>query len=266
MNRSYNLFTDTEMLLPDPSDIQAKLDPDSPLFGLIEEAYLLFGGPKPTSTEVCAHCCMRPEIEDDFFNPQIRELPLQYIRDWFGAAYDSAGIAKATWAYLLPRILEILAAGDEPSSVGLEVSLSRFGTGNRANWTDKQWSVLDRFQREFLCLKIGHGNEPLDDLLCMFRLAGWPLGGLVEQVASMPTTVLTERLWQDWCAHHVPGREAIWVTAFWESPDSEAVFDFYTSAPLHERISSLGLSETGDTELAAKAMAVANIIELHAFG
>ena len=245
------------------SDIQAKLDPDDPWFGLIEEAYCVFDYPKPTSTEVCIRCCMDRKIENDFFNPPIRELPLRYVQDWFFAAYDPPGIAKGTWAYLLPRILEILAAGEDPAPVALEVSLSRFQTGNRANWSNKEWQVLDRFQREFLRRKVAEGSDDLDGVLCMFRLAGWPLTDLLDQVASMATALLAERFWRDWCEGHAPGREDVWITSFWESPDNSQVFEFYTSPAMYERFSSLALSDDADRALAEKAMAVAAVIETH---
>jgi hypothetical protein len=245
-------------------DIQAKLAPDDPWFDLIEEAYRVLDYTKPTSTEVCTRCCMTPKIEDNFFKPQIRELPLRYVQDWFGAAYDPPGIAKGTWAYLLPRILEILAADEEPAPVGIEVSLSRFQTGNRANWSNNEWEVLDRFQRQFLRRKVEPGRDALDDVLCMFRLAGWPLDDLLDQVASMPTRLLAERFWRDWCADCVPGREDVWITAFWEGSDNSKVFGFYTSRWMRERFSSLAFSGDVDSELAAKAMAVAAIIESHA--
>lgn len=248
------------------SDIQAKLAPDDPWFALIEEAYCVFDYPKPTSIEVCIRCCMDRKIEDDFFNPPIRELPLRYVQDWFFAAYDPPGIAKVTWAYLLPRILEILAAGDDPAPVGLEVSLSRFQTGNRANWSNKEWQVLDRFQREFLRRNVAEGRDDLDGVLCMFRLAGWPLADLLDQVVSMPTALLAERFWRDWCAGHASGREDIWITTFWESPDNSTVFEFYASPSMLERFSTLALADDADPELAARAMEVAAIIESHASG
>jgi len=176
----------------DPLNLEAKIAPNDPWFNLIEQAYGVFHYPKPTSTEVCIRCCMTPEIEDDFFNPVIRQLPLRYVRDWFQAAYNPPGIAKGTWAYLLPRVLEILAAGEEPASVGIEVSLSRFQTGNRANWSNREWKVLDRFQRDFLRGKVERGSDAMDDVLCMFRLAGWPLTGLLDQVASMPAPTMSQ--------------------------------------------------------------------------
>lgn len=67
-------------------------------------------------------------------------------------------------------------------------------------------------------------------------------------------------------AYRIPGREDVWITAFWESPDNAKVFEFHTSPSMYERFASQALSDEGDSELAEKAMAVAAIIESHGSG
>lgn len=242
---------------------QAKLPPNHPFFAIIKDAYRLFAVPRPTSTDVC-ECCTDPEKQRDLFRLPIAELPVDYVSDWYSGAYDPGGVSKQTWAYLLPRILEILAAGEEVSAIGLEVSLSRFGTGIPDNWSPGQWKVLDRFQRAYLKRAIEDGTEPADDVLCMFRLGGWPLEELLAQVAAMPTETLARRFWNDWRKDHVPGREGVWITAFWEGTDNSTVFDFYTSDALLDRMLTLALAEDSSEELSAKAMAVASIMESQA--
>ncbi|MGB3316878.1 MAG: hypothetical protein WBB85_21015 [Albidovulum sp.] len=208
---------------------------------------------------------MDADIEADFFNPQIDELPLHYIQDWYFAAYDPKGVAKSTWSYLLPRILEILAIGEDVSNVALEVSLNRFETGNRDNWTSDEWKILDEFQRHFLKREIESKTENyLDDTICMFRLAGWPLKDLLEQVVSTSDVILAQRFWNDWCNGVVPGRESIWITAFWDDPDKTTVFDFYTSKALYTRMESLVFADNTDPEISTKALAVAGVIEANA--
>jgi hypothetical protein len=150
----------------DPSQpVQATLPANHPLFDLVEEAYRVFDYPKPSSTGVCEGCCMDREIEADFFNPSIRRLPLHYIRDWYSGAYDPNGVPKETWAYLLPRLLEVLASGENVSDMGLEVSLDRFGTGNPENWSKTEWRILDNFQKIFLREMIAQKREYLDDTI-----------------------------------------------------------------------------------------------------
>jgi len=238
-----------------------KVHPGEPFFELIDEAYRVFAYPKPKSIEVCERCCMDAEIEADFFNPPIRELPLSYVRDWFSAAYQPPGIAKKTWAYLLPRILEILASGQELSNVGIEVSLSRFQTGNPENWSAREWDIIDRFQREFLRRSVHPFEDYLDDVICMFGLAGWTVDDLMKQVSSASDEDLARRFWNDWCRGVVPGRERVWITAFWEGEGRSTAFNFYTSPELHGRMQKLALAKSTEPELAEKAFAVASVIE-----
>jgi hypothetical protein len=238
--------------------LKAKIAPDHPFFDIIEDAYRVFAGAKPTDIGVCQGCCMEPEIEADFFAPPIRELPLHYLQDWFFAAYDpETGVPKETWRHLLPRILEVLAVDEEPATVGLEVSLNRYRTGVRDNWTAEEWDVLDRFQRAYLRRELRRERDYLDDTLCMFGIAGWPLADLFQQVAAAPDAVLVNRFHHDWCI----GRPSIWITAFWEEGGNSEAFAFYTSDALYERVLAVALSDETSPELAERALAVASVIE-----
>lgn len=252
-------------MIRQPSEpAEAKLSADHPFFDLIEEAYRVFAYPRPSRTGVCEGCCMDRKIESDFFNPPVRELPLAYIRDWYSAACDVKGIPKGNWGYLLPRILEILAFGEDVGYVGIEVSLRRFDTGNPDNWSKAEWRVLENFQKKFLLDQLESRKGFLDDTICMFRLAGWPLADLLNQLASAPSSALALRLWNDWCTWRAAGNESIWITAFWEDPDKTAVFEFYTSRKLYDKMEALALADDVDAELAEKASAVAGVIELNA--
>ncbi|OHC99867.1 MAG: hypothetical protein A2885_05195 [Sphingopyxis sp. RIFCSPHIGHO2_01_FULL_65_24] len=250
------------MASEDAGHLRAKVPPDSEFFGIVEEAYRVFASPKPNATDVC-DCCMAPAIEADFFDNPIARLPLHYIQDWYFAAYKTSGVTKETWAYLLPRILEILAAAEDVSQTALEVSLSRFDTGNPGNWSPHQWRVLDRFQRQYMLHSLDHGAACLDDVLCMFRLGGWPLQDLLDQVAAASDATLARRFWLDWANERAPGCESIWITAFWEGNDGSIVFDFYTSPRMFERMETLALTDGTDVTLALKALEVASIISRH---
>lgn len=252
-------------MIREPSGtITAKVLPDSPFFDLIEEAYRVFAYPKPTNIEVCTGCCMDADIEADFFNPAIRELPLHYIQDWYFAAYNPNGITKETWAYLLPRILEILAANEDVSNVGTEVSLNRFATGNPNNWSKQEWQILDNFQRMYLKYGIETANDFLDDAICMFSLARWSLDDLLDQIASVPDEILAQRFWRDWCKWPAPGNESVWITAFWENAEKSLVHNFYTSREMYHRMMALALADNTNADIAAKAIAVAKVMDASA--
>ena len=210
-------------------ETSAHIDAGHPFFDIIEQAYRVFASPKPTDIGVCKQCCMDPAIEADFFNPDIRELPLIHVRDWYNGACAPNGVPQETWRYLLPRILEILAAGEDVCNTALEVSLRRFATGKPENWSPHEWAVLDRFQRTYLHQQIDSGEHFLDDVICMFALGGWPLAELLLQVASVSDRELAQRLWRDWCSWSATGQEDVWITAFWDEPNKSTVFEFYTS-------------------------------------
>ncbi len=247
-----------------PTDPGAKISRDHPFYDLIKEAYLAFDGYKPNDVDVCTDCCMPKEIEADFFRPNIEDLPLHYLQEWFGAACATEGVRKHIWSYLLPRTLEVLAVGEEPKNVGIEASLSRFDTGNPSHWSDRQWSVLDRFQRRFL--QSGSPStgawchHTLDEIMCMFTLGGWQLDDLWSQVMSMADEQLVERLWQDWCGEFGDYGK-IRLTTFWRNAHRAQLCEFYTSEHLRHRLETLALSDSVDAEIAAKASAVISVIE-----
>lgn len=246
---------------------EAKIGPENPFFEIIEEAYRVFDCPKPLRIEVCEGCCMDPAIEADFFKPPIAELPLSYVQDWFFAAYDpETGVAKPTWAYLLPRILEILATGEDVDNCGLEVSLQRFPSGNSDHWSHDQWQVLDQFQRLYLKLQLEragpfeNSSDPIDDVLCMFAKGGWQVEGLLDQLLGASDTVLAERFFLDWSLEHVREYGSIWITAFWDAEGRDKVWAFYTSQAIHDRMARLALDDDVNPKLAEKAYCVANVL------
>lgn len=247
-----------------PTDPGAKISSGHPFYDLIREAYLAFDGYKPNDVDVCTDCCMPKEIEADFFRPNIEDLPLDYLQEWFGAACATEGVRKDIWSYLLPRTLEVLAAGEEPKNVGIEVSLSRFDTGNPSHWSERQWSVLDRFQRQFLqsrCPSTGVWcNNYIDETICMFKQGGWQLDDLLSQVMSMTSEQLAEQLWRDWCCEF-GGYGEIAISAFWGKPDKARMQQFYRSEDLRQKLETLALSENADAEIAAKASTLVSVIE-----
>lgn len=229
---------------------------DHPLADIVKRAYEVFQYDTPVTTGVCVNCCMNPDIEADFFTPDIRNLPFRYLQDWFTGAYSRAGVPKAVWGYLLPRILELLAIGHTPSH-SLELSLSRFQTGDQRNWTDVEWDILDQFQKVFLKLRAQQGRDHLDDVVCMFALSGWTLPQLQEQVLALADVVLIKRLHHDW-GHRLPN---IALTPFWSKDDKETMRLFYISRALHDRVERVAFCQDDDPALADMAIEVLTAIE-----
>lgn len=237
----------------------AKMPPGHPFFALIAEAYRVFDRPKPQDVDVCTECCMPKAMAADFFRPDIAELPFAYLSTWFGSAFPQGGVNQHIWSYLLPRTLEVIALGEEPYVVGIELSLSPFDTGNPGHWSAAQWSVLDRFQRLFLNT-VTSRHHALDDILCMFRRGGWPLEDLLAQVTAMADEEIVERLWRDWCGEY-DAYGSISTTSFWEKDEQRRIMDFYRSGTLRDRFESVALSDSAGADIAAKASDLVNAIE-----
>lgn len=190
-------------------EIGAKLPPGHPQYALVQQAYAAFRCDKPQDTESCT-CCMDPDIRADFFGPDIDALPLYYVQDWYSGAY-APPLSHALWAYLLPRVMEVVLCGEEPSGIGIEVTL-RGATGDPALWTQAQWQVLDAFQRAVFQMPPNAYQWSLDALICAFVRGGWSVEALWAQVLHWPDADLVRRLHRDWCCN---GSLSIGVTAFW---------------------------------------------------
>ena len=247
-----------------PLEADAKLTPDSPFFDLIEFAYEAFKTPVPDDLDACTECCITPEIEQSIRMRDISDLPLQHLRDWMGAAKPHAGVGLEIWRYLLPRVLETIAYGEEPKVTGYELSLSIHDTGNEALWSSEQWSVLDQFQRQYL-RHIVESTEvssvpELDEILCMFANGGWPLESLIEQILTMKHERLVERLWIDWCREvYEPG--SISTTCFWEVRDKSTIDAFHRSPELKGAIGSVAQSAQADDDMKRKASTILETLE-----
>lgn len=248
------------MKFPSKSEIReqkklaGKIDNNHPLFETVQDAYNIFRQ-GPTEHAVC-DCCMSSKVRADFFKHGQRNLPLEYINDWFFAAADIP-MKQAQWRFVLPRILEVLASGNEPSSTGYEVSLSRFPTGDANCWNKEEWQILERFRYLFLEQISEPDSEFLDDYICMFANAGWPCRDLFKQVFSWSNEVLTLRLWNDWCSW---GKlSAVWITTFWDSTSEPR--EYYLSNHLYERMTDYALKAETPKDLADKASDIADVIQ-----
>lgn len=229
-----------------------KIGENSPFFDVIQDAYRLFKQ-GPTEHAIC-DCCIDDKTRNEFFSFSQQQLPLEHLNSWFDAAAEIP-MPKAAWRFVLPRIMEVLASNEDPSRIGIEVSLNRFETGNPDNWTKEEWDVLDKFQRLLLANIDLRNEDCLDDVICMFACAGWSSDDLFSQVLELPTDRLVNKLWSDWCEHHYP---SIWVTTFWKN-ESEA-WSFYGSEALLEKVTNFALEQSTMPKVALKAMAVADTI------
>lgn len=228
------------------------IEPEHPLFSLVERGYAVFKYQSPNNLGVCTTCCMCPLEVQDMLQAQVHEIPLLSIDRWYMAAL-SGTLTREVWGYLMPRILEILATGKEVCSLGNEIVLARFSTGNATLWRPEEWSVLADFQQQHLRWSVGVRPHEMDTNLCMYNLGGWPLAGLWEQVLKWPDGLLVEALWESWWRLGYIERS---VTSFWPNEKKEQITALYSGPELRERVESIALSTSKSAD---KALELANV-------
>ena len=176
----------------------------------------------------------------------MRSLPLPLVRQWMDAA-TASDFPADIWLHLLPRILELLAAGEDPTFVGIEVSLRRGrGMAMRAD----QRAVLGRFQAAHLAKVAATRPPDFDATLCMFVLGGWDPDDLAAQLAALPDAVFVPALHEAWCG---PMGEPLW-TAFWEESGRTRMRAFFTSAAVFDRLLRIGVEDGPLATLAAEVV------------
>jgi hypothetical protein len=204
----------------------------------IAEAWRVFDIPAPATTGVCEHCCMEPEIEADFLKRPARDLPLEYVRDWYFAAFTD-DISHNHIAWFLSRVMELLADGKEIASVGDEVAFQRLPrTGFPDRWPERQVDAINRFALAYLEMKLATdpplGWGQLDYLLCMFGEGGIDIGPLLRRLDALSDDDLADLLHRTWI--YAKGG-SIPFDAFWSrEPAKSLAWSWYTSAKLMERM------------------------------
>ena len=215
------------------------VEKDNPFYPIIEDAYRVFAVPTPKSLNICTACCMPLEKQAEMLTYESRRIPKDMICEWYESAVIESSCPKDIWMFILPRILEFLAMGEEPTFMGIQLVLSRFPTGDRTLWNQDQWDVINRFQRLFLkptsvAEQMPTQDYSLDDKLCMFALAGWKVDGLMMQIMACPRQMLVDQLYRDWGTWK-PKRLRIWVTAFWNDGEANAL-KRWTSMELYSHL------------------------------
>lgn len=208
------------------------------LTAAIDAAWPVFDIPAPATTGVCVGCCMNPQIEADFLKRKARELPADFVRDWYFAAYTDQ-ISHAHVAWFLPRVMEMLADGQNVASVGDQVAFSRLPlTGFPDRWPERQVEAVNRFALAYLEMKLA--AEPplklddLDSLLCMFGEGDIDIEPLLRRLEALPDDALADLLHRNWFVGH---RGQIGFDAFWSrEPAKSAVWGWYTSTALLARM------------------------------
>lgn len=217
--------------------------PDA-LTAAIDEAWQVFDIPAPATTGVCEHCCMEPEIEADFLKQKARYLPLDYVRDWYFAAFtDQIGHDHVAW--FLPRVMEMLAQGETIATVGHEVVFQRLPrTGFPDRWPPDEVAAVQGFAEAFFAAlldnRIPEADPDVDSWLCMFGQGGVDIVPLLRLMDALPDDLLADKLHRMWWHG---GWGSISLDAFWDDrPAKSLAWNWYTSAHLLARMERAALA------------------------
>jgi hypothetical protein len=190
------------------------------LRAIVEEAYKVFAVPVPVSTGVCKSCCMDPTIERDFLKTPIRDMPEEYLSDWYFAALTD--MTRGVAAYVLPRVFELIARGIWPNRTSDEITLNFLPeAGYPQEWDETERRIVQAFLVALLdqTLQEDHfDNGPgLDALLCMASNAKTDVAGLLDHLDQMNEGLFARALAFDLSSIGGLDSYGELVNAFWQT-------------------------------------------------
>jgi hypothetical protein len=173
--------------------------PQSKLRAVVEDGYRVFSQYTCAGSFVVCHCpcCMTEETEAELVRTPLRVIPSWLLAEYTNSAHGwDDDMILADMLYLLPRYLDLIAADDVPSQLGLAQCLNQLGSAKwRQKWLSGEIDVLDRF---FDALIV----ERVEDLSLAEWPVGWCLAGEIYEVLCL--TVLSggdiERVLRAWDA------------------------------------------------------------------
>lgn len=168
------------------SAVAGRVGPDTAFHDVIEAAYRVFSAPRPVHLGVCTcGMCMGPDAATRLLATPSRQWTLADIWSWSESVEQALDLQ--VWTWLLPRFLEVIASGETCNQYRPELSLARWPTGQPAQWSDKQWAVLERFKGLLLerAMQRRFGPSMFEELRLMIY-GGWSAHDIAMQAAEHP--------------------------------------------------------------------------------
>lgn len=193
--------------------------------------------------EVC-HCpvCMTEETRQAIIATPVRALSVDLIREYSNSAHGVPGNLEDLRA-LLPRYLELLAAGEavDYNEVGCE--LQRFGDASAARpdlWDAEERALLALYARRVLAQAMTGGDTAAPATGCPVEMAvilavgGWPpedLTGALDAAMAEGGDSARVNVLLDLCAHTRDGWLDLWAIDE-RRPEARPAFDHWARACL----------------------------------
>lgn len=150
--------------------------PQGTLAAIVEDGYRVFARYACAGSFVVCHCpcCMTEEVEAELVRTPLRQISSDLLAEYTNSAHGwNDDMILADMCYLLPRYLELIAADDVPSQLGLAQCLNRLENAKwREKWLADEVDVLDHF---FDAMTIKWFTD--------LSLAEWPVGWRLQNEA-----------------------------------------------------------------------------------
>jgi hypothetical protein len=218
---------------------------------VVDRSYRVFGRYRLNGNVVVCTC---PVCVSDNDARLLAVTPLHDVAAPLLGEYTQSahGLVEDEMRYFLPRYFELLASGEDPSPIGIEVCLARLGEADyRGRWPNDEVEVIDAF---FAALFRSWLDAParchmgrvvllrgldIEELLCMVAYAGGDLAPLLRvwdatagRLADLRLAAVISHAWSGALGN-----------AFWDiahRPELEApmrlVFDWLRRAEIFERL------------------------------
>ncbi len=163
----------------------------------VRRAYEAFGGQKAPNgpLNVCTACCMPEALEREMRTLPLRKLTSRHYFEYCNGAMGDLVQPAEEIRYLLPRWLEVLAAGEETHH-SVELTLDRVGRCPAGSFTPKKVSILNEFMLAYFDHHLNSGawrsglTDPLS-LLVMADIGGLALHPLLHHWTAHPGPLST---------------------------------------------------------------------------
>jgi hypothetical protein len=167
----------------------------------LEQAYCIFAPYTIGSTLCVCNCnvCMSKDAERQLVRAPLRTIPAKLLAEYTNSAHDwdDDQVAREM-RYFLPRYLELIALGDPPDRMGMDICLRRLAHARwRSQWPAAQVAVLDIFfdrlieasSQRLHVINWSEGPElafDMADLLTMVVTAGGDIARVLSAWDSAP--------------------------------------------------------------------------------
>jgi len=229
----------------------------------IENAYRVFSRYRFSGMVTVCRCgvCVSEQDARDLSTTPLRAISSSLLAEYTDSAHHwlEPGVAEE-FRYFLPRYFELIAAGEVPCGLGIELCLKRlFDSGYRGQWSAAEAAAIDGFflayfrTRLHAPVEVGRFGLPVaetagvEEVLCMVAYAGGDLSRLLAAWDEDRSREATLRIATmigiaDWRKRRLAN--SWWIHRSHAATAKEAVLQWLLRAQLRERLEIACLAES----------------------